>query len=123
MAALADDKSAVPSLPDVLGASGVSLTGYFDAAYNSMNSTGLFTSATPGTSYPGGVAQNTHIFDTPGATSTHDFNSFNLQQFAVIIAKQPKEGFGGYVNLTSGQDAEQSLQRVWEAAITTICSI
>ena len=105
LGALADDKTAAPALSDVLDASGVSLTGYFDAAYNSMNSTGLFTSAASGTSYPGGVAQNTHIFDTPGATSTHDFNSFNLQQFAVILAKQPREGFGGYLNLTTGQDA------------------
>ena len=99
-----------PTLTDVLGASGVSLTGYFDVAYNSMNSTGLFTSnnGTPtpaNTSAVGGAPYNSHIFDTPGATPGKDYSAFNMQQFAVIIAKQPKEGFGGLVNLTAGQDA------------------
>ncbi len=101
--ALADGK--IPTISEVLDASGVTMTGYFDVAYNAMNSTGLFTSATPGVSYPAGVAQNTHIFDTPGAVSSKDYSAFNLQQFAVTIAKQPKEGFGGLVNLTTGQDA------------------
>lgn len=94
--AMADNK--VPTLSDVLDASGVTLTGYFDVAYNDMNSTGQFTN---------GV--NSHIFDTTagGTSATKNYSAFNLQQFSVIIAKQPKEGFGGLVNLTTGQDAIQ----------------
>ncbi len=101
-AAMAKDKT--PTISDVLDASGISMTGYFDLAYNSMNSTGLFVNA-PAGPVSGGLSGNSHIFDTPGATQGKNFNSFNLQQFSVIIAKQPREGFGGYVNMTTGQDA------------------
>jgi hypothetical protein len=87
-------KAAVPTISDMLDASGVAVTGYLDVAYNKMNSTGL---------QAGGAASR--IFDTPGATSTQTFSNFNLQQAAVIISKAPKEGFGGLVNLTAGQDA------------------
>ena len=92
------------TLSQVLDASGISLTGYVDAAYNDMNSTGLFVNAAPGP-IVGGAAGNTHIFDTAGATQGRNYGEFNMQQFAVILAKQPKEGFGGYVNMTAGQDA------------------
>ncbi len=102
--AIAMADNGAPTLSRVLDASGISLTGYFDVAYNSLNSTGLFVNSAPGP-IVGGVAGNTHIFDTPGATQGKDYSAFNLQQFAVIIAKQPKEGFGGTVNLTAGQDA------------------
>lgn len=102
----ADDqtKSTVPTVSDILDASGISLTGYFDVAYNKMNSTGLFTSAPTGP-VSGGLAGNSHIFDTPGATQGKNFNSFNLQQLSVIASMLPKEGVGGLVNLTTGQDA------------------
>ena len=86
-----------PTLSQVLDASGISLTGYMDMAYNSMNTTGLFVNAPTGP-IPGGMAGNSRIFDTPGATQGKDFSAFNMQQAAVIIAKQPKEGLGGYVN-------------------------
>jgi hypothetical protein len=33
-------------------------------------------------------------------------NSFALHQFGLTIAKQPKEGFGGLVNITVGKDAQ-----------------
>jgi len=33
-------------------------------------------------------------------------NSFSLHQLGLTVAKQPKEGFGGLVNLTVGQDAQ-----------------
>jgi hypothetical protein len=94
--ALADDaaKPAVPTLSDVLDASGIAMTGYIDFAYNHMNSTGL---------QQGGIPSR--IFDTPGALAGQNFNSFNLQQAAVFISKTPKEGLGGLVNITSGQDA------------------
>src|SRR6266853_76284 len=76
-----------PSLTDVLAASGVDLRGYADAAYSYLSGMGVFTS---------GVADR--VFDT-------EPNSFNLHQAALIIGYQPKEGFGGLVNLTAGRDA------------------
>jgi len=84
-----------PTLSDVLNASNISITGYLDAGYTSLNSTGLFTNSTP-----------TRVFDAPKASAGHNFDSFNLNQAAVTVAMQPKEGFGGLVNLTAGQDAQ-----------------
>lgn len=84
-----------PTVSDILDASGITVSGYLDVAYNKMNSTGLFVS--PGV--------NSRILDTPGATTTHKFSSFNLHQAALIVSKMPKEGAGGYLNLTAGQDA------------------
>ncbi len=95
---------AVPTISHILDASGISVSGYYDIAYNKMNSTGLFVNA-PAGPVSSGLAGNSRIFDTPGATQGKDFNSFNLQQLGLIIAKQPKEGLGGYLNLTAGQDA------------------
>lgn len=89
--------AAVPTLTEVLDASGVSLTGYIDTGYTSLNSTGLFTGA-PGTA--------TRVFDAPNAVTGKNFNSFNLNQAAVTISKLPKEGVGGVINLTTGQDAK-----------------
>ena len=80
-------KPAAPSLADVLTASGVDLHGYVDAAYSYLSGMGIFTS---------GVADR--VFDT-------EPNSFNLHQAALTIDYQPKEGFGGLVNLTAGRDA------------------
>ena len=81
-------KPAVPTLDQVLEASGVSLTGYIDTAYSHLSGTGLFTSLVP-----------SRVFDT-------EPSSFNLHQAAITVAKQPKEGFGGVVNLTAGRDAK-----------------
>jgi Putative beta-barrel porin-2, OmpL-like. bbp2 len=103
--AYAADTPAVPTLSQILGASNISVSGYIDAAYNYMNSTGLFINAPKGVSVVGGTAGNSHIFDTQGAISTKNFSSFNLQQAALIVSMQPKEGFGGFVNITAGQDA------------------
>src|SRR5256885_2220077 len=76
-----------PSLTAVLTASGVDIHGYLDTAYSYLSGTGIFTS---------GVADR--VFDT-------EPNSFNLHQAVLIIDYQPKEGFGGLVNLTAGRDA------------------
>ena len=100
----AADASSVPTLSQVLGASDINVSGYFDVAYNSMNSTGLFNNAGTGP-LVGGTAGNSHIFDTQGATQGKNFSSFNLHQLGLTVAKQPKEGFGGLVNVTAGQDA------------------
>ncbi|MEQ1813326.1 MAG: outer membrane beta-barrel protein [Candidatus Nitrotoga sp.] len=93
----------VPTVSDILGASGITVSGYLDVAYNKMDSTGLFVGAAG--PLPGGVAGNSRIFDTHGAAQNRNFNSFNLQQAALIVSKLPKEGAGGYLNLTAGQDA------------------
>ena len=97
LAAMADGAApapAAPTLSDVLTASGVTLTGYIDAGYTNMDSTGLFTN--------GGA---TRVFDAPNASAGKNFSSFNLNQVGVTIAKAPPSGFGGLVNFTGGQDA------------------
>lgn len=81
-------KPSVPTLDQVLEASGISMDGYIDAAYSRLSGTGMFTSGAPN-----------RVFDT-------ERNSFLLHQAAISIAKQPKEGVGGYVNLTTGKDAD-----------------
>jgi hypothetical protein len=81
-------KSGTPTLGDVLDASGVSINGYLDMGYSNLSGTGAFISTIPN-----------RVFDTQP-------NSFNLHQAAITLAKQPKEGFGGLVNLTLGQDAK-----------------
>ena len=94
----------VPTLSQVLDASGISLSGYMDFAYNKMNSTGLFVNSAAGP-ITGGMPGNSRIFDTQDATQGKDYSSFEMHQAAVIISKLPKQGFGGYVNITAGQDA------------------
>jgi len=77
---------AVPTLDKVLEASGISVSGYIDAGYTHADrnvETGF----------------STRVFDSQN-------NSFALHQFGVSISKQPKEGFGGLVNLTVGKDAQ-----------------
>ena len=75
----------VPTLDKVLEASGISVSGYIDAGYtHSDRNQAAFT---------------TRVFDTQN-------NSFGLNQFGLTVAKQPKEGFGGLVNLTVGRDAQ-----------------
>src|SRR6266536_2622566 len=78
---------AVPTLDKVLEASGISVSGYIDAGYTHADrnvETGGF---------------STRVFDSQN-------NSFVLRQFGLSVAKQPKEGFGGLVNLTVGKDAQ-----------------
>jgi Putative beta-barrel porin-2, OmpL-like. bbp2 len=94
----------VPTLSQVLDASGISLTGYTDVAYSKMNTTGLFVGA-PAGPIVGGMAGNSRIFDTQGATQGKDYSGFSLHQAAFTLSKQPKEGVGGLVNVTAGEDA------------------
>lgn len=84
--AQADDAAAtpepsVPSVSDVLGASGITLTGYVAASY--YHSTGY---------------NSFHEFDVE-----HD--TFQLDQAGVQVGYQPKEGFGAFVDLLAGEDA------------------
>src|SRR5437879_8221528 len=74
-----------PTLDKVLEASGISVSGYIDAGYtHSDRNQATFT---------------TRVFDQQN-------NSFGLNQFGLTVAKQPKEGFGGLVNITVGRDAQ-----------------
>ena len=77
---------AVPTLDKVLEASGISLTGYIDTAYQHANR-----------NIEAGFS--TRVFDSQN-------NSFVLHQVGLQVAKQPKEGFGGLVNVTAGKDAQ-----------------
>lgn len=76
----------VPTLGQIFDASGISVSGYIDAAYSHANrniQTGF----------------SDRAFDSQN-------NSFALHQFGLTVAKQPKEGFGGVVNLTVGSDGQ-----------------
>src|SRR5258706_2902348 len=90
MVATAEDPKpaapAIPTLSQVLDSSGITMNGYIDVGYTHANR-----ELEPGPS--------DRAFDSFN-------NSFLLHQAAVTVAKQPKEGFGGVVNLTMGQDAK-----------------
>src|SRR6266853_4432238 len=73
-----------PTLDKVLEASGISVNGYIDAGYTYAKN---------------GAGFSDRVFDGQQ-------NSFALNQFGLTVAKQPKEGFGGLVNLTVGRDAQ-----------------
>lgn len=77
---------AAPTLDKVLEASGIGVSGYIDAG---------FTRADRNIE----TAFSTRVFDSQN-------NSFALHQFGLTVAKQPKEGFGGLVNITAGKDAQ-----------------
>ena len=74
-----------PTLSQVLDASGLNVNGYIDAAYSWANRNQQ--------------AFTDRVFDQQN-------NSFSLHQFGLSVAKQPKEGFGGLVNITVGQDSQ-----------------
>lgn len=67
---------------------GLDISGYIDASYNNLSRRNIFTSGAPN-----------RVFDW-------NEDGFALQQFAVTAAKQPKEGFGGLLNVTIGRDAD-----------------
>ena len=76
------EKPAVPTLGQVMEATGISVNGYIDASYtyNSGNAT-------------------YRIFDT-------ERRSFNVNALDLTLSALPPEGFGGMVNLTAGSDAK-----------------
>jgi hypothetical protein len=77
---------AAPTLDKVLEASGITISGYIDTAYTHANR------------------------DIEGGFSPRVLDSYNndflLHQVGIQIAKQPKSGFGGLVNITAGKDAK-----------------
>jgi len=85
---------AAPTLDKVLEASGISVSGYIDVAYTHADRN-IEAGIPAGSVTP--VAER--VFDNQN-------NSFALHQFGLTVAKQPKEGFGGLVNLTAGKDAQ-----------------
>ena len=89
---------AVPTLSAILDASGIAVTGYVDFGYTNINSTGLLNGSAK-------ITAPSRVFDAPNATVGKNFSSFNLNQAAITVSKAPKEGFGGLINLTAGQDA------------------
>jgi hypothetical protein len=77
-----------PTLDRVLEASGLSLSGYMDVAYTRANR-----------DLESGAGVSTRVFDSQN-------DSFALHQLGLTMAKQPREGFGGLVNVTMGTDAQ-----------------
>ncbi|HTF14651.1 MAG TPA: outer membrane beta-barrel protein, partial [Burkholderiales bacterium] len=80
----------VPTLGQIFDASGISVNGYIDAGYTRADR-----------NLEGGVVGgvSTRVFDSQN-------NSFALHQFGLSVAKLPKQGFGGLVNVTVGSDAQ-----------------
>lgn len=72
----------LPSAKDLLDSWGVNLSGYVDGQYE----------------YSSSPSPSLHVFD-----ARHD--SFSLNQAAFTLAMQPKEGWGGVVNVIAGEDA------------------
>jgi len=81
-------KPAAPSLSDVLAASGLTVTGYVDVSYEHLDGEGIF------------------VNGIPNRTFDDRKDSLSLHQAAIVVAYQPKEGFGALVNLIAGQDAD-----------------
>src|SRR3990167_3909696 len=83
------EKPAVPTLGQVMEATGISVNGYIDTSYTYLSGTGTFTGA--------GTANR--VFDT-------ERRSFNINALDLTLSALPPEGFGGMVNLTAGSDAQ-----------------
>src|SRR3990167_1865980 len=83
------EKPAVPTLGQVMEATGISVNGYIDTSYTYLSGTGTFTGA--------GTANR--VFDT-------ERRSFNINALDLTLSALPPEGFGGMVNLTAGSDAK-----------------
>src|SRR5262245_908547 len=81
---------AVPTLDKILEASGITESGYIDAGYTYANK-----NIQAGVA---GTGNSIRVFDSQN-------NSFVLHQVGLTLANQPKEGFGGLVNVTLGRDA------------------
>lgn len=95
--AFAQAPAAAPEKEGPITFWGLELTGYLDVAYSHLSGRGAFntTPAGPGVT----VGGPNRVFD-------YNRNSFNLHQAAVTVSKQPKEGFGGLLNVTIGKDAD-----------------
>jgi hypothetical protein len=81
------DEADASTFEEMLKASGVILTGFIDTSYTYLSGAGVFTSGIPN-----------RVFD-------REHNSFNLNLVDIVAAYQPEEGFGGFVQLDFGSDA------------------
>jgi len=72
----------VPSLVDMLNAWGLTVNGYVASSYYASN----------------GYPSNIHQFDI-------QHNTFQLDQAGLLVAYQPKSGFGALVDVFAGEDA------------------
>ena len=85
----------MPAMGTLLEASGIMLNGHVEVGFTQFL----------------GDSANFRVFDgdyfalTPGQDANS--SSFNFNQAAVTIAKQPKTGAGAVVNLTTGTDADK----------------
>ena len=75
-------------MPAVESVGSVEFSGYLDISYNHLSQSNVFTSGTA-----------SRVFDL-------ERNGFAVRQLAFTLAKQPKEGLGGLLNLTAGKDAD-----------------
>lgn len=82
--AAAPAKAAVPTVSDVLKASGIAASGYVDVGYN-LNDRSF----------------NAGAFSYAGAND----QSFTLNQVGVQFSSTPSEGFGGVLDILGGRDA------------------
>jgi len=79
----------IPTLSEVLDASGIEISGYIDTSYTySGNKNVTFTDGTPN-----------RVFDRQP-------NSFNFNMGELAISMLPEDGFGGAVVLNAGTDAD-----------------
>ncbi len=85
--AVAADKT--PTLADVLKASDISLSGYVDTSYTYLSGSGTFIT--------GG---------TPNRVYDRERKAFNLHTVDVSVAYQPASGFGAFVQVDLGTDAD-----------------
>jgi Putative beta-barrel porin-2, OmpL-like. bbp2 len=86
-----------PADPPIFSIWGFDLTGYVDVGYTGLSGRGAFNTTPNGP----GVA-----FGGPDRVFDYKRNSLDLHQAAFTLAKQPKEGFGGLLNVTLGKDAD-----------------
>jgi hypothetical protein len=85
-AALAADPPAKPTeskFDEMLDSAGLTVSGYIAASYYASN----------------GYPSNVHQFDV-------QHNTFQLDETGLQVAYQPKEGFGGLVDVIAGEDAK-----------------
>ena len=73
---VATGKPPVPSVPDILQATGLTVAGYVDATYSYQHND----------------------------TTDHDYSTFALQQAALTVSKLPTSGFGALANIVAGQN-------------------
>ena len=76
---------------------GFDLTGYIDVGYTGLSGRGAFNTTPNGPAVT--IGGPDRVFD-------YRRNSLVAHQVAFTLANQPKEGFGGLINLTLGKDAD-----------------